>query len=156
MRLLELTRLDGAWRMWAVSYRPQIPPATPFTQYLVWPDPQPIPATFAKYENGTFVVDGYTPPAAPAAVGVARMSKLAFRSRFTEAEQIALEVAMDTHPNAQVKAALRVFDKNLSNAADVDLTDPRTQLAIGRLVSFSLISTQRAAEILDPNWTPVT
>ena len=101
--------------------------------------------------------DPWTPPVVPdppAPAPSTLRSRLAFRSRFTEAEQVALEVAMLEHPNVQVRAMLRVFDKNLSDATEIRLDDPRTQLGLTRLVAAGLLTAQRRSEILDPTWEP--
>lgn len=158
MRVLELQRIDAAWRMWAVSNRATVPPATPLTQYLAWPEPEPVPATYAKWEGGTtFVVDGYTPPAPPAPSLPARMSRLAFQSRYTVTEQVAIELAADgTTPGftPEQRATLRVLDRALQNATDVDLADPRTVQGVQMHAALGLLTAQRAAQILDPSWTP--
>lgn len=72
-----------------------------------------------EYEEGT---GNPLPPPDP------HMTVLAFASRFSEAEQVALEMAMQGA--SELAAALRVADKNLSRAVrtGVRVTDPRTVL----------------------------
>lgn len=76
-----------------------------------------------------------------------KVSKLQFRSRFTLNELAAIEVARDTG-TVQVKAALNVLKDNLMAASDIDLADARTIQGIQMLVSFGLLTSQRATEIL--------
>lgn len=66
---------------------------------------------------------------APIAPPDPHMTVLAFASRFTAAEQVTLEILMDSAP-AEVAAALRVADKNLTRAqrTGVRVADPRTIL----------------------------
>ena len=69
---------------------------------------------------------------APAPVSTV-MSRLAFTSRLTLAEQVVIEMAKET-ADPQTRATLRVLDANLMRAGDVDVTDPRTQMGAEVLV----------------------
>lgn len=62
------------------------------------------------------------------------LSKLEFASRYTLEEQVAIEVATETHPDATTRATLRVLKANLDRASDVRLDDPRTILGANTLV----------------------
>lgn len=76
-------------------------------------------------------------------------TKLEFRSRFTDAELVAIEVAKDTG-TTQVKAYLRVLSDNMAVANDIDIADPRTIAGVQLLVSLGLLTSPRATEILTP------
>lgn len=85
------------------------------------------------------------------------ITKLAFRTRFTTSEKIIIELASLDNPIApmdqrQLAAALRVYIKDLDNAAYVDLAGPDTVSGIHQLVALGLLAPERATVILD---TPV-
>ena len=77
-----------------------------------------------------------------------RLTRLAFRWRYTLGEQIAIEVAMTTHPDATVRATLRVLASSLSEATEIDVTDVRTQHGVQYHAALGLIAAERVAEIL--------
>lgn len=84
----------------------------------------------------------------------ARVTRLAFRNRFTQAEKVALELAALDNPAApmaqrQQSAALRAHLKDLDAASWVDLTRPETVAALQMLEAGGLIDEGRAAAILD-------
>lgn len=78
------------------------------------------------------------------------LSRLGFRSRYTVAEQIALKRAETEFPDADARATLVISRESLSDANDVDITDPRTIQAVQFQVTLGLITPQRAAVILAP------
>lgn len=83
-----------------------------------------------------------------------RITRLAFRNRYTAAEKVALEIAALDDPSAdmpqrQQAAALRAHLKDLDAANWVDLTRPETIAAVQSLESAGLLATGRAAQILD-------
>lgn len=83
-----------------------------------------------------------------------RITRLAFRNRFTTAEKVALELAALDNPSApmaqrQQSAALRAHLKDLDAASWVDLTRPETVAALQMLEASGLIDEGRAAAILD-------
>lgn len=83
-----------------------------------------------------------------------RITRLAFRNRFTQAEKVALELAALDNPAApmaqrQQSAALRAHLKDLDAASWVDLTRPETVAALQMLEAGGLIDEGRAAAILD-------
>ncbi|MCO4101060.1 MAG: hypothetical protein HEQ38_17035 [Gemmatimonas sp.] len=60
----------------------------------------------------------------------APLSRLDFRWRLTLEEQIAIERAMEEHPDPNVRAQLRILEKSLAQVTDasgVKVDDPRTQ-----------------------------
>ena len=81
------------------------------------------------------------------------LSIFAFRSRFTVAEKTAIELAMLDDPSAplekrQQAAMLRAFDKDLSAAAEVDLSLQQLIDGVHALEASDLIAEGRADEIL--------
>lgn len=102
------------------------------------------------YADGTFVEAPSAEPAPPSP----RITRLAFRNRFTQAEKVALELAALDNPSApmaqrQQSAALRAHMKDLDAASWVDLTRPETVAALQMLEASGLIDEGRAAAILD-------
>ena len=93
-------------------------------------------------------------PETPLTQTSARITRLAFRNRFTTAEKVALELAALDNPSAtmpqrQQAAALRAHLKDLDAASWVDLTRPETAAALQMLEASELIGEGRAAAILD-------
>ena len=83
-----------------------------------------------------------------------RLTKLAFRNRFTQAEKVMLEIAsLDnpaaTMPQRQQAAALRANLADIASAYYIDLTRPDTRDGVLALESAGLLATGRALEILD-------
>lgn len=82
-----------------------------------------------------------------------RISKLAFRNRFTLTEKIAFEMAQVDDPAAtltvrQVAAGLRVMEKDLNVGQYVDLNAAETQAGLHQLEELSIIAAGRADEII--------
>ena len=95
-------------------------------------------------------------PETPLTQTSTRITRLAFRNRFTTAEKVALELAALDNPTApaaarQQAAALRAHLKDLDAASWVDLTRPETAAALQMLEASGLIDEGRAAVILDVN-----
>ena len=104
------------------------------------------------YADGTFVEANY--PGAEPAPPSPRITRLAFRNRFTTAEKVALELAALDNPSAtmaqrQQAAALRAHMKDLDAATFVDLNRPETVTAVQALEAGGLLAPGRAATILD-------
>ena len=78
------------------------------------------------------------------------LSRLAFRWRYTLAEQVAIEVAEESHADATVRATLRILRQSLAEASDIDPTDPRTVQGVQYHAALGLIAPSRVAEILAP------
>lgn len=70
------------------------------------------------------------------------LTVLSFRSRFTDAEKIAIYTA------AQTEVAIRVWLDDLAAAQDVDLSDIRIVSGVNAMEFGGLIGSGRAAEIL--------
>lgn len=79
---------------------------------------------------------------------VTKLSRLSFRWRYTLAEQVAIELAERTHADAAVRATLAVLRMSLSEAEDIDVTDPRTVQGVQYHASVGLIAPERVAQIL--------
>lgn len=93
-------------------------------------------------------------PETPLTQTSARITRLAFRNRFTQAEKVALELAALDNPSApmaqrQQSAALRAHLKDLDAASWVDLARPETVAALQILEASGLIGEDRVAAILD-------
>lgn len=116
-------------------------------------DVQPPPQ-----EGWTAHADGtYAPPPVIPATPPSVMSRLAFQSRYTVTEQVTIELAADGTTagfTPEQRATLRVLDRALQNATEIDLTDPRTVQGVQTHAALQLITAARATQILDPYWTP--
>lgn len=83
-----------------------------------------------------------------------RITKLAFRNRFTMAEKVAMEMASLDNPGAtmalrQQAAALRANLADTAVAVFIDLTRTDTRAGVQMLEAAGLIGAGRALEILD-------
>ena len=96
-------------------------------------------------------------PAPPADPEPQRITRLAFRNRFTQAEKVTMEIAaLDnpaaTMPQRQQAAALRANLADTAAATFIDLLRPDTRTGVLSLEAGGLLAAGRALEILD---TPV-
>ena len=85
--------------------------------------------------------------------GDVRITKLAFRNRFTQAEKAALEFAALDDPNAATpqrtqSAALRAYLKDVESATFIDLSRPELIAGVQALEVMSLLAEGRAMAIL--------
>ena len=108
------------------------------------------PADFDVTRIGEYIYDGEALILAPDT----RLTKLAFRNRFTTAEKVAMEIASLDDPGAaialrQQAAALRVNLADIASASYIDLTLPDTRDGVLALESAGLLATGRAAAVLD-------
>ena len=88
-----------------------------------------------------------------------RITRLAFRNRFTQAEKVALEIAsLDnpaaTMPQRQQAAALRATLADTAAATFIDLSHADTRAGVQMLEAGGLLAAGRALEILDAPVTP--
>lgn len=86
-----------------------------------------------------------------------RITRLAFRNRFTPAEKAALEMAALDDPTADMPArmqaaTLRAYLADVAAATFIDLDRADTRAGVESLEAAGLLAEGRAAEILD---TPV-
>lgn len=117
-----------------------------------------LPGTWVPAE-GAHIGGGYDgqqftspEPAEPAPVDT-RITRLAFRQRFTSAEQIAIELASIDNPSGtaeqrQQQAALRVYLKNVDAAQYIDLAAADVAAGVQQLEALGLIDAGRAEQIL--------
>ena len=107
--------------MWAILTKNGV-------EYTATPPPTPVPGVSVEPYYGT------------------RITRLAFRNRFTFAEKVALETA------AESNATLRVMMKDQESATCIDLGRQDTIDGVNALVGLTLLTEERATEILT---TPV-
>ena len=86
--------------------------------------------------------------------GNTRITKLAFRNRFTAAEKVTIEIASLDNPSAtieqrQMAASLRVYVADVQSSTFVDLARSDTRAGVQSLETNGIIGVGRAAEILD-------
>ena len=101
-----------------------------------------------RYEDGALVLAPDT-----------RLTKLAFRNRFTQAEKVMLEIAALDNPAApmpqrQQAAALRATLADTAAATFIDLIRADTRAGVQMLETAGLLAAGRALEILDAPVTP--
>ena len=101
-----------------------------------------------RYEDGVLVLAPDT-----------RVTRLAFRNRFTQAEKVALELAALDDPTApmaqrQQAAALRATLSDTAAATFIDLSHADTRAGVQMLEAGGLLAEGRALEILDAPVTP--
>ena len=101
-----------------------------------------------RYEDGVLVLAPDT-----------RVTRLAFRNRFTQAEKVALELAALDDPTApmaqrQQAAALRATLSDTAAATFIDLLRAETRAGVQMLEAAGLLAAGRALEILDAHVTP--
>ena len=94
------------------------------------------------------------PVESPPAPEDRRISKLAFRNRFTKVEKAGIEFAALDDPTApiaqrQQAAALRADLKDQEQATFINLDDEDTRTGVLTLEAVGLIAAGRAVEILD-------
>lgn len=97
-------------------------------------------------------------PGEPDYVGPWKITRLAFRSRFTVTEKAQLEIASLDNPTADMPAriqaaTLRAYLQDAQAAQFIDLTRPDTRAGVLMLEAAGLLAAGRAAVILD---TPPT
>lgn len=83
-----------------------------------------------------------------------RITRLAFRNRFTQAEKVALEIAALDNPAAtlaqrQQAAAIRAHLADVAASTFIDLGHDDTRAGVQALEAGGLIGVGRALEILD-------
>ena len=88
-----------------------------------------------------------------------RITRLAFRSRFTQPEKIALEMAALDDPTAamsarQQAAALRAYLADVGAATFIDLQRPDTRAGVQMLERVGLLQAGRALTILESAIAP--
>lgn len=89
------------------------------------------------------------PPAPPR-----HITSLAFRNRFTTAENVTIEIACLDDPTATMQqraqsASLRVMQRQVSEATYIDLDRADTRAGVQQLEAAGILAAGRALEILD-------
>ena len=105
---------------------------------------------FATYDHTA----APTTPDPPAGTAPRKITKLAFRSRFTQSEKITIELASLDVPDGQAAsrqaaAQMRVWLADIEAAEYIDLNFAATRAGVQALEDYGLIGTGRALEILD-------
>lgn len=108
------------------------------------------PADFDVARMGDYVYDGTSLTLPPDT----RITRLAFRNRFTQPEKVMLELAGLDDPTApmakrQQAAAIRVYLADVAASAFVDLARADTRAGVQSLEAAGLLAPGRALQILD-------
>jgi hypothetical protein len=108
-----------------------------YVEYIAWVTAGNIPTV-------------YTPPPEPV---YSKITVLALRNRFTQAEKIAIDMSSIDNPASsmqarQLAASLRVMMSDLNVATFVDLSRPDTISGIQALETYGILGTGRSSEIL--------
>lgn len=120
-----------------------LPPATPnsVTKALPeWADVPPAPYVWNP------ALANFAIPQTPV-----KLSRLDFQWRYTLAEQIAIERAMEEHDDPDVRATLRILDKSLMKVTEesgVKVEDLRTASGVQYHAALGLIAPARVVELL--------
>ncbi len=96
----------------------------------------------------------FTAPPPVSAVPSARITRLAFRNRFNQAEKVTLELASLDNPAGtlaarQQAAALRAYLADVAAATFIDLLRDDTRAGVQFLETATLLAPGRALQILD-------
>lgn len=83
-----------------------------------------------------------------------KITKLAFRNRFTIQEKVAIEIASLDNPSSDMllritSATVRTYLQDVASATFIDLNRLDTREGVFKLEEYGIISAGRAAEILD-------
>lgn len=89
----------------------------------------------------------------PAGSTSMKITRLAFRNRFTMAEKAAMEIVALDDPSGtmearQAAATLRALLKDLDNSRYIDLARTDLQQGVGFIMSLGIITAERYSEIL--------
>ena len=117
-------------------------------------DTQMVFELFPAADYDQIILPDPEQPPIPAYSGSWRITKLAFRSRFTAQEKVTIELASLDNPAAsdqqrQLSAALRSHEEDVAVAQFIDLKRTDTRDGAAQLETFGLIAAGRAAVILD-------
>jgi hypothetical protein len=122
-----------------------------------WTTAQDLSVLSAAVDVAASLVELGPPPAPevpPTPISYTRVTKLAFRNRFTAAEKASIELAACDNPNAAIQdritaAALRAQLADQRDASFIDLARDDTRAGVEMLETEGLLAAGRAAEILD-------
>lgn len=113
------------------------------------------PADFDLARTADYHYDGEALTLAPDT----RITRLAFRNRFTQAEKVMLELAALDDPASpmaqrQQAATLRVYLADVAASSFINLADPGTRAGVQALEAGGLLAAGRALVILGAPATP--
>lgn len=114
-----------------------------------WIEGQPVHGQLYRVvENGNVLLESYWSEPATATATATKLTKLAFRNRFTFAEKVAIETSAQTDP------VVRVLLKDQEAATFIDLSRQDTLDGVQMLVTKSLLTAERASEITSATIQP--
>lgn len=107
----------------------------------------------ATFPEGTYRLAEAQPEPVAAPV-IRRITKLAFRNRFTMAEKVAIEIASLDDPGTPMPqrvlaASVRASQADVAAATFIDLDRADTRAGVEQMEAAGLLTAGRAAEILD-------
>lgn len=117
----------------------------------------PVLTDKGHYEQAWEIVERDEP--LPRPVPDLRITRLAFRNRFTQAEKVMLELAALDDPTApmaqrQQSAAIRVYLTDVATSSFIDLADPGARAGVQALEAGGLLAAGRAMVILSEPVAP--
>ena len=134
----------------------QIDPYDPLPPGTITPPPDTTGDEVAQWTGVDWVVLPERPPLPepPQPVVDSRITRLAFRNRFTPTEKASIELAALDDPSATQSvrmqaASLRAYLADLAAATFIDLARPDTRSGVQMLEAAGLLANGRALEILD-------
>ena len=134
----------------------QIDPYAPLPHGTITPPPDTTGDEVAQWTGVDWVVLPERPPLPepPQPVVDSRITRLAFRNRFTPTEKAIIELAALDDPSAAQSvrmraAALRANQADIAAATFIDLGRPDTRAGVQMLEAAGLLAVGRALEILD-------
>ena len=118
-------------------------------------DVTPQPGPLWSYDGHAFEPDP-PPPAPPPEPINWKITRLAFRNRFTSSEKVAVELGCLDNPEGtlqqrQQAAMLRSMQKDVDAAVYIDLKNQDTRNGVQALETAGLLASGRALQILDTN-----
>lgn len=120
------------------------------------PDIVMIPIDGGSLVDAGWLYDGavFTAPEPVAVAADTKITRLAFRQRFTQAEKTTLELASLDNPAASMQdraqsAAIRVYLADVAAATFIDLSRSDTRDGVQALEAAGILAVGRAVEILD-------
>lgn len=115
----------------------------------------PQPSINWTYDGQTFTAPAVIPtePLPPVVVNW-KITRFAFRARFTSAEKVAIEMACLDNPSEaleqrQKSAMLRSMQKDVETATYIDLKNPDTRVGVQAMETAGLLAAGRATQILE-------
>lgn len=117
---------------------------------IVWEAGLPLPS---KEALDSWIASNST-------IDTTKVTVLAFRNRFTQAEKIAIDLASIDNPNGtsqqrQLAAMLRVMNADIAVATFIDLSRADTRAGVQALETYGIIGAGRASTILDTTPTAI-